>query len=64
MPEDQSTTVVGTVPQSPESRTASIWLSNASLMLQPSVIGSASPGSSSVLDTSGVPSSRSSARVS
>ena len=32
-------------------------------MVQPSVSGSSAPGSSSVLDTSGVPSSRSSART-
>ena len=39
-PWDQSTTVLGSVPQSPASTTASIMRSSSSLICQPSVIGS------------------------
>ena len=58
---EKSITVVGSVPQSPESITASTACSSCSAMTQPSVRGSSSPGSSNVLDTSGSPSSASSA---
>ena len=50
-------TVVGSVPQSPESMTASTSWSSSSLISQPCVIGSSWSGSSSVLDSSGSPSS-------
>ena len=50
------------MPQSPESSTVPTTWSSSSLIDQPSVMGSTWPGSSSVLDSSGAPSSRSSAR--
>lgn len=56
-------TVVGSVPQSPESSTASTSWSSRSLISHPCVIGSFSSGSSSVLDSSGSPSSESRAWV-
>jgi hypothetical protein len=60
---EKSITVVGSVPQSPESITASTTWSSSSAICHPSVIGSSWPGSSSVLETSGSPSSASSAWV-
>ena len=51
---DRSTTVVGSIPHSPESTTASTTWSSRSLMSQPIVGGSSSPGSSRVLETSGL----------
>jgi len=54
-------TVVGSVPQSPESITASTACSSCSAISQPWVMGSSWPGSSKVLETSGSPSSASSA---
>ena len=52
---------MGSVPQSPESITASTAWSSRSVISHPSVIGSSRPGSSKVLETSGSPSSASSA---
>jgi tRNA threonylcarbamoyl adenosine modification protein (Sua5/YciO/YrdC/YwlC family) len=60
---EKSITVVGSVPQSPESMTASTAFSSSSAISQPWVIGSSWPGSSSVLVTRGSPSSASSAWV-
>ncbi len=49
--------MVGSVPQSPESTTASTTWSSSSLISQPCVSGSSWSGSSSVDDSSGSPSS-------
>src|SRR4029077_1459460 len=58
---EKSITVVGSVPQSPESITASTAYSSCSAISQPWVMGSSWPGSSRVLETRGSPSSASSA---
>ena len=62
-PPEKSTTVVGSVPHSPESSTRSTRWSRASLTVQPSVIGSLSPGRISVEESNGSPSSASRART-
>src|SRR5579862_12595 len=53
----RSTTVVGSMPQFPESSTASIWCSRRARISRPSVSGVDSPGRSSVELMIGSPSS-------